>query len=320
MNIHQVTLGSQGLKVPAIGLGCMGMSEFYGDSDRYENIALLYKAIELGCNFWDTADMYGPFTNEKLLGEVLHTQRDKVILASKFGIKRNEQQEWLGVNGRPDYVKSCCDASLKRLKTEYIDVYYQHRFDPEVPIEETVGAMGELVKAGKVKYLGLSEADSDLIRRAHQEHPISVLQTEYSLWSRDIENDILGTLRQLSIGFVAYSPLGRGFLSGAIQKTSDLQTNDWRLENPRFTEAAIQQNRRLVDNIQQHAQSLDITPAQLALAWVLAQGDDIAVIPGTRHEMYLTQNWQSQNIDIPTDVLEKLTQFSADFVTAGERY
>ncbi|MFT5706468.1 MAG: aryl-alcohol dehydrogenase-like predicted oxidoreductase [Oceanospirillaceae bacterium] len=318
--MKHVKLGQQGLMVPAVGLGCMGMSEFYGPHNQEDNLSVLSRAIELGCTFWDTADMYGPFTNETLLGKALVAQRDKVTLATKFGISRNQQGDWLGVNGRPDYVKASCEASLQRLNTDYIDVYYQHRIDPNVPIEETVGAMAELVKEGKVRYLGLSEAEPEQIRRAHRTHPISVLQTEYSLWSRDIEENILPTTRELGIGFVAYSPMGRGFLSGGIHNRSDLQSDDWRLDNPRFQQEAIEKNRGLVNEINKISIHKGVSSAQLSLAWLLAQGRDIAMIPGTKHLSYLEQNWQSMEIQFSKDELIALDQLSDRYTVIGSRY
>src|SRR5688572_6098141 len=278
--MNQVSLGSQGLRVPAVGLGCMGMSDFYGASSEAQNLRVLDRAAEIGCTFWDTSDMYGPFTNEILLSNALKGRRDKITLATKFGVARGEDGSWQGVKGGADYVKACCDASLKRLGTDYIDLYYQHRVDPKTPIEETAGALADLVKAGKVRYIGLSEADPETITRAHQVHPVSALQTEYSLWSRDVEANILPTLQRLGIGFVAYSPLGRGFLSGAIRSRSDLQPGDWRLTNPRFSEAAIAQNSRLAELVGEVAKEVEATPAQVALAWVLSRG--VAAIPGTR--------------------------------------
>ena len=318
--MKKIKLGKQGLEVPAIGLGCMGMSEFYGDSDERQNLNILDKAIALGCNFWDTADMYGPFTNEQLLAKALKGRREKIILATKFGIKRGDNGEWLGVAGSADYVKKSCEDSLKRLGTDYIDLYYQHRVDPEVAIEETVGAMADLVKEGKVKYIGLSEADASTLEKANQVHPISALQTEYSLWSRDVEKDILPMTRKLGIGFVAYSPLGRGFLTGVIRKRSDLQTGDWRLENPRFSEQAIDANAQLVEFIEQLAVKKSFSSAQLALAWVLSRGDDIATIPGTRQEKYLIQNWTAQTLKISTEELNIIDSYSASFNVSGERY
>jgi aryl-alcohol dehydrogenase-like predicted oxidoreductase len=318
--MKKIHLGKQGLQVPAIGLGCMGMSDFYGDSDRQNNLAVLAKAVEIGCNFWDTADMYGPFDNERLLAEAMKGKRETIILATKFGVMRNETGEWLGINGRPEYVKASCDASLQRLGTDYIDLYYQHRVDPEVPIAETVGAMAELVQEGKVKYLGLSEATAEQIRSAHQVHPITALQTEYSLWSRDIEQEILPTIRELGIGFVGYSPLGRGFLSGAIQGQADLQEGDWRRENPRFQPEAIEHNKKLLAILRRQAERLSISQAQLALAWLMAQGDDIALIPGTRHEKYLLQNWQAMEIELSAHIISELTDQSRTFIVQGTRY
>ncbi|HEY8944547.1 MAG TPA: aldo/keto reductase, partial [Polyangiaceae bacterium] len=269
--MKQVVLGSQGLRVPAIGLGCMGMSDFYGSSSEAQNLRVLERAAAIGCTFWDTADMYGPFTNEILLSKALQGRRNKIILATKFGVARGEDGSWQGIKGGAEYVKNCCDASLKRLATDHIDLYYQHRVDPNTPIEETVGAMAELVRAGKVRYIGLSEADPETIARAHAVHPISALQTEYSLWSREVEAQILPAIRRLNIGFVAYSPLGRGFLTGAIRSRSDLQPGDWRLQNPRFSEEAIAKNSRLADVVAQIANELEATPAQVALAWVLSR-------------------------------------------------
>ncbi|SHO47047.1 aldo/keto reductase [Desulfopila aestuarii] len=318
--MKKILLGKQGLQVPAIGLGCMGMSDFYGSSDRVNNLKVLEKALEIGCNFWDTADMYGPFTNERLLAEAFQGKREKIILATKFGVMRSEAGEWLGINGRPEYVKSCCDASLQRMGTDYIDLYYQHRVDPDVPIAETVGAMAGLVQEGKVKYIGLSEATPEQIRSAHQVHPITSLQTEYSLWSRDVEQEILPTIRELGIGFVAYSPMGRGFLSGEIQAQADLQEGDWRRENPRFQPEAIEHNKKLLATLSKHAADLKISNAQLALAWLLAQGDDIALIPGTRHEKYLLQNWQAMEIALTDRVIADLADQASKFEVEGTRY
>ena len=315
-----VKLGQQGLKVPAVGLGCMGMSEFYGHSDDANSLKLLDEALEIGCNFWDTADMYGPFANEKLLGKALTNRREKVILATKFGVKRGQDGAWLGISGSPEYVKACCDASLKRLNTDYIDLYYQHRPDPEVPIEETVGAMAELVQAGKIRYIGLSEASAEDLEKAHHTHPISALQTELSLWSRDVEESILPKARELGIGFVAYAPLGRGFLTGAIKQRDDLEQGDWRLSNPRFSEEAIANNQKLVEKIKEIATEKDVTPSQVALAWVLAKGDDIAVIPGTRRSKYLNLNWATQEIILSEKEKAELDAFSQNFKVVGERY
>jgi len=318
--MKKIVLGKSGLTVPAVGLGCMGMSDFYGESDEQQNLRVLDKALALGCNFWDTSDMYGPFKNEELLGKALKGRRQQVILATKFGVKRNAAGEWLGVSGHPSYVKACCEASLKRLGTDHIDLYYQHRVDPQVPIEETVGAMGDLVREGKVRYLGLSEADPETIRRGHKEHPVSVLQTEYSLWSRDVEKEILPAVRELGIGFVAYSPLGRGFLTGQISKKDDLATDDWRRENPRFQQDAIENNSAIVAGIEEVASAKDISTAQVALAWVLAQGDDVATIPGTRREKYLAQNWQTMEIELSQQELAQLDELTRRIATLGERY
>ncbi|MBN2081816.1 aldo/keto reductase [bacterium] len=317
--MKQVKLGSQGLSVPAIGLGCMGMSDFYGSSLEADNLRVLDRAVELGCTFWDTADMYGPFTNELLLAKALTGRRGRITLATKFGVSRGEDGSWLGIKGNAEYVRACCEASLQRLGTDYIDLYYQHRVDPATPIEETVGAMAELVKAGKVRYLGLSEADAETIARAHAVHPISALQTEYSLWTRDVETDILPTVRRLDVGFVAYSPLGRGFLSGAIRSRSDLKPGDWRLENPRFTDEAIAHNNRLADVVAAVASELDATPAQVALAWVLSRDVPLAAIPGTRRIERLEENWAAQEITLQPEYVDRLESLINQGV-AGERY
>jgi len=317
--MKQVTLGSQGLLVPAIGLGCMGMSDFYGSSSEARNLHVLDRAADIGCTFWDTSDMYGPFTNELLLGKALRGRRDRITLATKFGVSRGEDGSWHGIKGNADYVKSCCDASLKRLGTDYIDLYYQHRVDPETPIEETAGALAELVKAGKVRYIGLSEADPETIIRAHAVHPVSALQTEYSLWSRDVEADILPTIKRLDIGFVAYAPLGRGFLSGSIRSRSDLQPGDWRLENPRFTEEAIARNSRLADSVAEIAKKTGATAAQVALAWLLSRDVSLATIPGTRKIERLDENWASQDITLKTEHLEQLESLINEGVE-GDRY
>jgi aryl-alcohol dehydrogenase-like predicted oxidoreductase len=297
----------------------MGMSDFYGSSDEAQNLSVLDRAVEIGCTFWDTADMYGPFTNEILLAKALEGRRDKVILATKFGISRGEDGSWQGIKGGADYVRAACDASLKRLGTDYIDLYYQHRVDPETPIEETVGAMAELVEAGKVRYIGLSEADAETIARAHEVHPISALQTEYSLWTRDVEDEILPMTRRLGIGFVAYSPLGRGFLSGQIRSCSDLEPGDWRLENPRFTEEAIAANCRLADLVAELAEEVGVTPAQVALAWLLSRDDHLAVIPGTRKITRLEENWASQDVTLTEEQLERLGSLINQGVV-GDRY
>jgi aryl-alcohol dehydrogenase-like predicted oxidoreductase len=318
--MRTVKLGQQGLKVPAVGLGCMGMSEFYGQSDDTQSLKLLDEALEIGCNFWDTADMYGPFTNEKLLGKALADRREKVILATKFGIERAKDGSWLGISGSPEYVKACCDASLKRLNTDYIDLYYQHRPDPNVPVEETIGAMAELVRDGKIRYIGLSEASARDLEKAHQTHPVSALQTEFSLWSRDVEAGSLPKARELGIGFVAYSPLGRGFLTGAIKQRNDLDPNDWRLSNPRFSEQAIASNQALVDNVKEIAAQIGVAPSQAALAWVLSKGDDIAAIPGTRRSKYLNINWAAGELILSEKQKAQLDDLSQKFKVAGERY
>ena len=297
----------------------MGMSDFYGASDRAANLKVLDHAYEIGCTFWDTSDMYGPFTNEQLVGEALRGRRDGVTLATKFGVSRGENGEWFGIKGDAAYVRACCDASLKRLGTDHIDLYYQHRVDPDTPIEETVGALAELVQAGKVRFIGLSEAEPEIIERAHRVHPISAVQTEYSLWSRDVEAAVLPTLRQLGIGFVAYSPLGRGFLTGQIRSRADLRSDDWRLENPRFSEEAMAANLALVDEIEKLAAEKQIAPAQLALAWVLAQGEDIATIPGTRRIERLEQNVAAAAITLSDGDVARLSKL-ADLGVVGARY
>jgi aryl-alcohol dehydrogenase-like predicted oxidoreductase len=317
--MKQVNLGSQGLRVPVIGLGCMGMSEFYGASSEAQNLRTLDRAADIGCTFWDTSDMYGPFTNEILLSKALKGRRNQITLASKFGVARGEDGSWQGVKGSADYVKACCDASLKRLGTDYIDLYYQHRVDSKTPIEETVGAMSELVKAGKVCYIGLSEADPETIVRAHKVHPVSALQTEYSLWSRDVEAEILPQIQKLNIGFVAYAPLGRGFLSGAIRSRNDLVPGDWRLENPRFSEEAIARNIRLADGVAEIAKEIGATAAQVALAWLLSRDVPLAAIPGTRRTERLEENWTSQEISLQTEHLNRLETL-IDQGVEGERY
>ncbi|MCB0497359.1 MAG: aldo/keto reductase [Cyclobacteriaceae bacterium] len=315
--MKKVNLGSQGLSVPAIGLGCMGMSDFYGASDEAQNLKVLDKAAEIGSTFWDTSDMYGPFTNELLLAKALKGKRDKIILATKFGVSRSEDGSWNGIKGGADYVKASCEASLKRLGTDYIDLYYQHRLDPNTPIEETVGALAELVKEGKVRYIGLSEADTETIKRAHKVHPISALQTEYSLWTREVEEEILPTVQKLNIGFVAYSPLGRGFLTGAIRSRGDLDPTDWRLENPRFTEEAIAKNVQLADEVAKIAKEIHATPAQVALAWLLTQG--VATIPGTRKIERLEENWAAQDITLSKEYMGRLEALINQGVE-GNRY
>ena len=314
------TLGSQGLSVSAIGLGCMGMSDFYGGADEATNLAVLNHALDIGVNFLDTADMYGVGRNELLLAKVLKTRRAEVVLATKFGNVRASNGDFLGVNGSPEYVKSACDASLKRLGVDHIDLYYQHRVDPNVPIEETVGAMGELVRAGKVRHLGLSEASGNTIRRAATVHPIAALQTEYSLWTRDVENDALLVCRELGIGFVAYSPLGRGFLTGKIEKIEQLDSNDWRRNNPRFQGENFDQNQRLVQAVTEIAQERGCTPAQLALAWLLHRGDDVVPIPGTRRIERLEENAAAARMQLSQQELDRIDAVLDANSVAGARY
>jgi aryl-alcohol dehydrogenase-like predicted oxidoreductase len=318
--IPKRTLGARGLTVSALGLGCMGMSEFYGATDEAESIATLHRAIDLGITFLDTADVYGPFKNEVLVGRAIAGLRDKVVLATKFGNVRGADGAWLGQNSRPEYVREACDASLKRLGVDTIDLYYQHRVDRAVPIEDTVGAMAELVRAGKVRFLGLSEASPATIRRAHQVHPITALQTEYSLWTRDPEDEILPVCRELKIGFVPYSPLGRGFLSGRWKKPEDIPADDFRRNHPRFQGENFQKNLDLVARVEEIAREKKCTPTQLALAWLLAQGDDVVPIPGTKRRQYLEENAKSVEIRLTPEDMRRVDEVAPKGVTAGDRY
>ena len=314
-------LGAQGLEVPAQGLGCMGMSEFYGPGDEAESIAVIHRAQELGIDFLDTADMYGPFKNEELVGRAIKGRRKDYIIATKFGIVRDTvDPNKRGVSGRPDYVRKAAEASLKRLGIEHIDLYYQHRVDPEVPIEETVGEMSRLVEDGMVRFLGLSEAGVDTIRRAHGVHPITALQTEYSLWSRDVEDEILPTIRELGIGLVAYSPLGRGFLTGRFTSIDDLPADDFRRSSPRFQGENFAKNLELVRHVEEVAESKGCNAAQLALAWVLSRGDDVVPIPGTKRRKYLEENAAAVDIELTPDDLARIEEIAPKGVAAGERY
>jgi aryl-alcohol dehydrogenase-like predicted oxidoreductase len=313
------TLGNK-LEVPALGLGCMGMSEFYGASNEFEAIATIHRALDLGVNFLDTADMYGPFTNEMLVGKAVRDRRDGVVIATKFGNMRGEDGSFLGVNGSPEYVRKACDASLQRLGVDHIDLYYQHRVDTKTPIEETVGAMAELVRAGKVRYLGLSEAAPATIRRAQAVHPITALQTEYSIFSRDPEDEILPTVRELGIGFVAYSPLGRGFLTGRFRSPDDLAPDDYRRHSPRFAGDNFRKNLDVLERIEELAREKGVTPSQLALAWVLHRGEDIVPIPGTKHVKYLEENVRALEIRLSDEELQRIDAVAPKGVVAGDRY
>lgn len=318
--MEQRRLGSQGLAVSALGLGCMGMSDFYTGRDDVESVATIHRTLDLGITFLDTSDVYGPFTNERLVGHAIADRRDRVVLATKFGNVRSPDGAWLGVNGRPEYIRTACEASLQRLGVEHIDLYYQHRVDPSVPIEETVGALADLVRAGKVRFIGLSEAAPATIRRAHATHPVTAVQTEYSLWTRDPEDGVLATCRELGIGFVAYSPLGRGFLTGRIRRADDLSADDVRSRHPRFQEANFSRNLALVEHVELLARAKRCTPAQLALAWVLSQGKDIVPIPGTKRRRYLEENVGALDVRLTPEELRTVDRAIPRNSASGLRY
>jgi aryl-alcohol dehydrogenase-like predicted oxidoreductase len=313
-------LGIAGPQVSQLGLGCMGMSEFYGDADEAESIATIHRALDLGVTFLDTSDAYGPFTNEELVGRAVRGRRDHVVISTKFGLLRSDDPSYRGVSGKPDYVRQACDASLRRLGIDHIDLYFQHRVDPDTPVEETWRAMSELVDAGKVRYLGISEASPDTLRRAHAVHPVSALQTEYSLFARDPEDDLLPTCRELGVGFVAYSPLGRGFLTGQIRTPEDFAPDDYRRTSPRFMGENFERNLELVERVFEIAAEKDVTPSQLALAWLLRQGDDIVPIPGTKRRRYLEENLAAADIALGDEDLARLEDAAPRGAAAGQRY